>query len=184
MSIRELPPCQPVDGCLLRIFVDDSKAGSSVDHRWTETTWEGKGSLFSVPLHWHQYHDEHLEVLQGELDIYYDGSWHRTSPADGNIVVKRTKVHGFRGISGKRMVLKEAVDPVGDYKEAFFRDLSQPSSSKVLLAFRAFYDWDTYPSIGNGWSPLWLDQLVVILIGGFAKLIVPKKVMDAKIIKS
>jgi hypothetical protein len=118
MAIHELPPCQPVDGSIVRIFIDDSKSASSVEHRWTETTWEGKGSVFSVPMHWHQYHDEYLEVLEGDLDIYYNGSWHRTSPMDGKIVVGRTEVHGFRGILGKRMVVKEAVDPVGDYKEA------------------------------------------------------------------
>jgi hypothetical protein len=81
-----------MDDSLLRIFIDDSKLPSSVEHRWTETTWEGSGRVFSIPLHWHRYHDEHLEVPEGDLDIYYDGHWHRTTPLDGKIVVKRTEV--------------------------------------------------------------------------------------------
>lgn len=118
MSIHERPPCVAMDDSILRIFIDDSKPASSVEHRWTETTWEGRGKVFSIPLHWHQYHDEHLEVLEGELDIYSDGSWHRTTPLDGKIVIKRTEVHGVKCVPGKTMVLKEAVDPVGGYKEA------------------------------------------------------------------
>lgn len=41
---------------------------------------------------------------------------------------------------------------------SFFRDLSQNGPPGVLMAFRAFYDWDVYPSIG-GYSKL-LDRIV------------------------
>ena len=102
----------------MRIFIDDSQPASSPAHRWTETTWEGKGKLFKVPLHWHQYHDEFITVLEGEMGVYHDDEWKRVTPNDGTLFVKRTTVHGFTGVPGVKVVFKEAINPDGDYKEA------------------------------------------------------------------
>ncbi|KAJ4985467.1 hypothetical protein SVAN01_09032 [Stagonosporopsis vannaccii] len=125
----------------MRIFSDDSQPTHSPEHRWTETTWEGKGKLFTVPMHWHRYHDEYLSILEGELDIYCDGIWRRMTPNDGMLVVKRCTVHGFAGIPGVRMVLREACQPDGEYKEAWVPTRSSlsplPNLGKSLPASAA-----------------------------------------------
>lgn len=80
---------------MMRIFVVGSQSPQSPEHRWTETTWEGKGRLFKASAHWHRYHDKYVPILEGELGIYCDGKWWRVTPSAGMLVAKHCTVHRF-----------------------------------------------------------------------------------------
>lgn len=103
----------------MRVFEDESKPPDSMERRWTVTTWDGKTEeLFYVPKHWHEFHDEHTEILEGKLNIFINDKWHVVTPETGKVVIPRGIVHGFLGEKGTKMTLKEFVYPGGDYKVA------------------------------------------------------------------
>lgn len=77
-------------------------------------TWGG-GDVVTAS----QYHDEHITVLEGRIEVTLDGKKRIVTPSDGMIVIPARAVHGFRGFTGERMVLLETTSPPGDYKARY-----------------------------------------------------------------
>lgn len=98
-----------------------------------------------VPLHWHQLHDEYLEITEGAMNLYHHGEWFLVTPDDGVVCAERGTVHGFKSCAGVKVTIKERVHPNGDYKIAFLKDISQTSTPGFWLVVRVAYNNDLYP---------------------------------------
>ena len=107
------------NGTTMYFCADASKPGDSIGRRWTETTYDGTGKEFNVPLHWHKYHDEHLSVLEGKIELTVDGKSWMVYPSSGVQIAPRYSVHGMKFFSGVKTTLKEQTDPTGRFKEAY-----------------------------------------------------------------
>ena len=163
-TIRITDTLHPAPHATLRAFTDSSKPPTSIHHIWIEQTWDPPSPctpVLNVPLHWHARHDESLEILSGAMEIYHHGAWHVVTPSSGIITAERGSVHGFRSFPGVRVVIKETASPAGDYKVAFFRDMSQTGDGEpgFWLVARVAFDHDLYPWVGR-WK--WVDWLVRI----------------------
>ncbi|KAF2115651.1 hypothetical protein BDV96DRAFT_574242 [Lophiotrema nucula] len=174
-QVEELLPIALAKGCSMRIFIDHSKPEDHVDHNWTENTYDGKegSELLAIPNHWHNYHDEVMEVLSGTIKFFVGGKEIIATPANGPVLITRGTIHGFTAIKGQQVTFTEKNIPSGDFKARFFQDLFQAGTPGLLLAFRAFYDGDTYIAVPGGFKVV--DQIVTSFFGLLAKLFVPAK---------
>ena len=152
-QIQELEPAAKLaEGCFLRFFIDHSKPEDSIDHAWTEASYDGKADsdLLEVGAHWHKYHDEYMQVLEGRMSFTLEGKTTVLSAGDPALKLPRGHVHSAICFKGERTTVKERTDPAGDFKQLFFRDLLQSGKPGFWIAMRAFYDGDTYVSLpGN-----------------------------------
>lgn len=82
------------------------------------TTPPGDG----VPRHIHEREDEIIQILQGELEVFFDG---KTIVAGAGSIVNfpRTVPHGFRNASAEPVRCLFVATP-GENFESFFRELS------------------------------------------------------------
>ncbi len=136
----------------MRFLIDHSKPEDSIDHAWNEATYDGKpdSDLLEAPGHWHKYHDEYMQVLEGRISFTLEGKTCVLSAGDPALKLPRGLVHSFKCFKGERATLKVCTDPAGDFKELFFRDFFQIGKPGFWIAMRAFYDGDTYISLpGN-----------------------------------
>jgi hypothetical protein len=99
-----------------------------------------------------------MEVISGRMKFFINNKPTIATPSDGPISIPRGTVHGFTAFVGEPASFTEKTVPSGDYKALFFQDLFQAGSPGVLMAFRAFYDGDTWVALPGGFK--WLDQLV------------------------
>ncbi|KAH6633232.1 hypothetical protein C7974DRAFT_375341 [Boeremia exigua] len=153
----------------MRAFSDTSLPRSDPMHIWIEQSWKPENAdtpVINVPLHWHQHHDEHLQVLTGAVNIFHHGSWHVVTPETGIVVSERGDVHGFHGFPGVGFVLKESVTPAGEYKVGFFWDAFQDGQPGFLRAARLAWSSDYYPAVTK-WK--WMDWMLVCVVGGFTR---------------
>lgn len=115
-----LPPIDVADGVILHCFHDRSKPEGSIDKYWTESEYTGEPGTepMVVPRHWHKYHDEYWEVLEGRVKVYTGGEEFVMTVGDPQRTTPRRTVHGLTAFKGERMVLKESTTPNGPFKEA------------------------------------------------------------------
>ncbi|KAK7739781.1 hypothetical protein SLS53_005751 [Cytospora paraplurivora] len=104
-------------GISMRILLDDTKPADSLDRWINEVTCEGgpDSDTLVVPLHWHKYHSERSNVVEGRAEVTLDGKA-RVVTAGEEIYIPAGVVHGIKGFKGERAVLRERADPPGDYK--------------------------------------------------------------------
>ena len=105
------------EGTPLTFHVDRSQPEDSIDYRWTETHYDGAGN-FAIPLHWHKYHDEHLEVLEGRVEITVGEKTWIADSSNGVMIAPKRTVHGINFQKGVKTILKERTNPTGRFKEA------------------------------------------------------------------
>ncbi|KUJ14515.1 uncharacterized protein LY89DRAFT_736548 [Mollisia scopiformis] len=173
-QIEELIPLTVAKGSTMRTFIDHSKPDESPEHNWVEVVYDGKedSEVFAIPNHWHKYHDEIMEVLEGRMIFYLDGKELVTSAGDPPLFIARGHIHGFTAIKGERVRFTERTQPAGTFKATFFQDLLQLQRLPgFLLIMRVFYDGDTYPSLPGGFKTL--DYIFITLVGLIAKPFVP-----------
>lgn len=155
-SVRVIETIHLAPNSTMHVYINDGLPSTHIDHLWVEQTWDPPSPstfILSVRLHWHQHHDEYLEVTDGIMNIYHHGAWHTTTPDSGVVIAERGTVHGFESYPGVKATLKERVAPSGDYKVAFFKDLGQEGPPGVWRALRVAYDNDLYP---------WLSRFKVV----------------------
>lgn len=117
-AIEELKPIDLGEGSSMRLFIDKDKPTDSIHRRWTETAYDGTGSKpFVVPLHWHKYHDEHLLVKEGRLEMTVGNNTFVADPSTGTMIAPRNTVHGIKFFKGVKTILEEKTNPVGEFKE-------------------------------------------------------------------
>ncbi|PSN69666.1 hypothetical protein BS50DRAFT_674216 [Corynespora cassiicola Philippines] len=184
-TMHQIDEIIPGPHSTIRVYRDDSKTPDDNDHLWVTQTYDPPSKdtpIWVVPLHWHQYHDEHLEILEGALNIYHHDKWHLVTPESGVVFAERGMVHGFKSIPGVRLVLKERVTPTGDYKVAFFKDVGQRGSAGpgFWLVMRIAYYNDLYPWLSRF---KWIDWMFVTLVGGFARLFEPPPPVPVHLVK-
>lgn len=159
----------------MRFMVDESKPADSIEHHWSQTTYDGQPGSWVIEIgdHWHKHHDEYMKVLEGRITFRLDGKEVVLTPADPPFHIARLRVHGFKFFEGERTTLKESTDPAGEFKEDFFNDIFEDGMPNFFTAMRAFYDGDTYVALPGAIK--FLDQAVTIVLGGFAKWWHPRK---------
>ena len=97
------------------------------DYTITQSAGETGGSLVemeillppnavSPPLHIHPRQEEDYEVLQGSLDIHFEGSWMRL-PEGESMTVPRGEAHTFRNSSGLRVRFRNVHRPAVGFQD-------------------------------------------------------------------
>ncbi|KUI64254.1 hypothetical protein VM1G_11083 [Cytospora mali] len=126
-----------------------------------------------IPLHWHKHHTECMTLTEGRLEATI-GAKTRIFGQGEEWTCPPGVIHGFKGFKGERMVLRESVDPPGEYKSLFFNDLlSAGYMESFWHLMRSSYDGDSYLVL-----PLYFrffDVAFVTIFGGIAKLFMPAK---------
>lgn len=144
----------------------------SQPHRVTITV-PNKSTWTSGP-HWHENHDEYLQILQGRAIVRLDKQIKELGPEDGIIEVPKYTVHEWRGApadaSQQALIVREWTVPEDGQKEGFFRMLNsyltEPQASLLyqppvlmprwverrierwivtLQLFIIFRTWDNWP---------------------------------------
>ncbi|KZT52736.1 hypothetical protein CALCODRAFT_520525 [Calocera cornea HHB12733] len=139
---------------------------------------------FLVPPHWHDYHDEHIKVITGLLDIYRDGLWERFPAGSEEALIRR------------------GVDPITDqpeFKVLFFRDLFSVSKPSFLHVMRAFHDGDAFLKLpylprfvcvlhdsgrADAYCALRVAWQMTSAVGRVAKLLGDRKVLTAEDVRT
>lgn len=157
---------------------DDTKPKDSIEHNWSEASYDGKPDSWvpEIGTHWHRYHDEYMQVIQGRVKFTLDGKEIVLNAGDTPTKIPRYVVHGFKFYEGEPATLKEYTDPVGSFKQEFFEDLFHEgpiSELSFLQVVRVFYDGDTYIALPGNIRIL--DQLFTWTVGYIASWIVPRK---------
>ncbi|KAL0946217.1 hypothetical protein HGRIS_012476 [Hohenbuehelia grisea] len=148
---------------------------------WITRTEVAADADFSVPLHYHETHDEIFRVIEGRIEYTFGVSGanlkgspnaHLSSkyekkvftPEDGEIVIPRGTIHGIRGI-GELCIFEEKTDPMDEEKELFFRNIFAAGgmSANVFAVFQVFYYGDTIPVLPTGLR--WMERSLVTFLG-------------------
>ncbi|KAF7187869.1 hypothetical protein HII31_10769 [Pseudocercospora fuligena] len=176
--VRETRRLSLGKGCVMRFMVDESKATDDLRHHWTETSYDGRPESWvpDIGSHWHKYHDEYMEILEGEIDFVLDGKAVTLHAGDPSLHIPKCHVHSFKFKAGVKSVLIERTDPVGDFKEKFFEvllderitDGGKPSLLSVMLSF---YDGDTFLGLPGGFKLL--EENLTWLLSVLGKLWAP-----------
>jgi len=153
-------------GCELRFFVDDAQPTDSIDHHWTQTSYDGEPESW-VPVIGNHY------VLSGRIAFSLDGKESVLTSADPALFIPRLHAHGFHFFPGEAASFTERTNPAGDFKERFFEDIFEKGQPTLISAIRAFYDGDTYMALPGGIGLL--DELFTTVVGGAAKWWYPRK---------
>lgn len=175
-QIEELKPLVVGKGCFMRLYIDRSKSAGDPMYNWIESSYDGKedSDLLNVLEHWHQNHDEIMEVLEGRMKFLIDGNSVIVSAGDPPLIIPKGHVHGFMAFKGERVTIKESTRPSGDFKALFFQDMFQLSTMPSFpLALRVFSDWDTYISLPGGFKLL--EYWFITIAGFIARPFVPGK---------
>lgn len=146
----------------------------SQPHRVTITV--PSTSAWTSGPHWHETHDEYLQVLQGRASVRLGNQVKEYGPEDGIIEVPKYTVHEWRNVPGNRqqqaLIVREWTVPEDGQKEGFFRMLNsyltEPQASLLyqppislprwtdgmvekwivtLQLFIIFRSWDNWPVI-------------------------------------
>lgn len=155
--------------------VNDSLPSDDINNHWSETYYDGAEGSFvpSVPPHWHKYHDEHMQVIKGRVELNHSGKTIVAKPGDDVYVIPRMDTHGFKFFKGEPTILKEFTNPAGNFKEAFFEDLLDDGSLNAISAIRAGYYGDTYVALPGHF--MWLEQALSLGVGGIVAYFWPQK---------
>ena len=99
-----------------------------------------------------------MTVLSGRMKFFVNHKEIIGDVSTGPITIPRGTIHGFTAIKGEAVTFKESTVPSGDFKAMFFQDLFQSGRPSPLLAFRVFYENDTWIALPGGFK--WLDVFV------------------------
>ena len=101
-----------------------------------------------VPVHVHPTQDEFILVLEGELDLKLDGTWHKAAAGD-LVRMPRGIPHGYFNKSDKPAKALFWVSPAGKLEELFNRlhDLSDPAE---VVRISASHEVEFLPPEANG----------------------------------
>jgi hypothetical protein len=67
---------------------------------------------------------QYMQVLEGRIDFTLDGEAVTLTSSDPALFIPRGHTHSFKFCKGVVTRLREKINPPGDFKEAFFEDLS------------------------------------------------------------
>ena len=154
---------------------DDSQKPDSMNYHWSETLYDGQPDSLvpAVPSHWHKYHDEHMEVTRGRVELTAEGKTTILKAGDPKLVIPRWHVHGFSFIKGEAATLKEYTDPPGNFKDDFFENLYDDGELNFTSLLRGCYRGDTYLSLPGGIQLL--DQVFMNVAGSIVSYFYPQK---------
>ncbi|KAI1498338.1 hypothetical protein F5X99DRAFT_393779 [Biscogniauxia marginata] len=159
-------------GCKIGLYMDPEAPIDSIDRFWSEVEYDGKpdSDLFTIPKHWHKYHDEIFVLKKGRGAVTVEGKTTILEAGGEPLLIPRWNVHSFTSFKGEAMTLKERTDPTGEHKALFFNDLySQGVVIGLLHMLRTFFDGDTYPSLPGNIKIV--DQAFMSVFGVLAKLV-------------
>lgn len=147
----------------LQIFGRGGAAAVSYDlsqpHRVTITI-PNKSTWTSGP-HWHETHDEYLQVLQGRALVRLGNQLREFGPEDGIIEVPKYTVHEWRRAPGNHLqqalVAREWTVPEDGQKEGFFRMLNSfLTEPQAALLYQP-------PISMPEWAERWIERWTVTL---------------------
>jgi mannose-6-phosphate isomerase-like protein (cupin superfamily) len=92
--------------------------------------WELSPEAGETPVHVHPHASESYEVLEGELDVYIDGTW-RTLTGGERATVEAGVPHTFRNVSGGVTRVHNVHAPAMKFG-AYFKRLSELASREAL----------------------------------------------------
>lgn len=160
-------------GAYMIFYRDDSKPEDAKERYYSHTICDGKpGSLaLEVPRHWHDYHDEYMKCIEGQLEVSLDDKIIIAKPGEDALFIERGHVHGFKFPKGQRAVLQELTDPTGEFKQRFFEDIFEKGLTFWTM-MRGFADGDTYIAF----TPFrWLDLVCMAVLGFVARWRLPRE---------
>lgn len=99
------------------------KAAAETEGRSFEMEWELAPRTGGTPIHTHPHATESYEVLEGELDVYVDGTWRTLSTGD-RVSVDPGVAHTFRNASDAPVRVYNTHAPAmrfGEYFEGLHR---------------------------------------------------------------
>ena len=101
-------------GAVFRI----TKTAAETHGRSFEMEWELAPETGGTPLHIHPHALESYQVLQGELDVYIDGTWKTLTPGE-KVVVDLGVPHTFRNASQTTARVHNTHEPAMRFDEYF-----------------------------------------------------------------
>jgi mannose-6-phosphate isomerase-like protein (cupin superfamily) len=146
-----------------QIFERGGGAAVSYDlsqpHRVTITV-PNKSTWTSGP-HWHETHDEYLQVLQGRALVSLENQVQEFGPEDGIIEVPKYTVHEWRRAPEidlqQSLVVREWTVPEDGQKEGFFRMLNSfLTEPQAALLYQP-------PIAMPEWAERWIERWTVTL---------------------
>jgi len=128
-------------------------------HRATITI-PNKSTWTSGP-HWHETHDEYLQILQGRALVRVGDQVRTLGPEDGIVKVPKFTVHEWQRAVGNHfeeaLMVREWTVPADGQKEGFFRMLNSfLTEPQAALLYQPLYP---IPS----WAEMWLERWIVPL---------------------
>ena len=66
----------------------------------------------SVPLHWHEKHDEIFRVVKGRMTVRIGNESRIYVPEDGELLVPKGVLHSFSFFPGEECIFEDKTDPV------------------------------------------------------------------------
>lgn len=174
--IRETSSLTMGKGCKMRFMVDESQPKDSIHSHWAETSYDGQPESWvpEIGSHWHKNHDEYMEILEGEIEFVLDGNAVLLKAGDSPLHIPKLHVHSFKFIKGIKTTFTEKTDPVGDFKEAFFKGVMGTADGKpnLLSVMRSFYEGDCFISLPGGFKAV--DENFTWSLHLIAKYLLPK----------
>jgi len=123
----------------------------------------------SVPLHWHELHDELFRVLKGRIEVRIGNETRIYVPEDGEVRIPKRTLHSLKFFSGEECIFEERTEPMDEEKEMFFRNLNHMMEGKegrnLFQLALIFYHGDLRPAFP--WHFPWLEKAFVIILGGY-----------------
>ncbi len=101
-------------GAVFRI----KKTAAETDGRSFQMEWELAPETGGTPVHIHPHALESYEVLQGELDVFIDGTWRTLTPGE-KVVVNPGVPHTFRNASQATARVYNTHEPPMRFDEYF-----------------------------------------------------------------
>ena len=66
----------------------------------------------SVPLHWHELHDELFRVLKGRIRVRIENETRIYVPEDGEVRIPKRTLHSLNFFSGEECIFEERTEPM------------------------------------------------------------------------
>ncbi|KAJ8508510.1 hypothetical protein ONZ45_g7405 [Pleurotus djamor] len=151
----------------------------------------------SVPMHYHELHDEGFRVVKGRVQYTLGEAgakfkafsllrattrWY--GPEDGEINIPKGTAHALFIPPGEEVIIEEKTDPMDEEKEVFFRNVFGIGglNANPFAVMQIFYFGDGYPVLPGG--PRFLEKGLVTLLGRYiAPLLGHKPLFDINNLK-
>ncbi|KEF53262.1 uncharacterized protein A1O9_10710 [Exophiala aquamarina CBS 119918] len=130
----------------------------SQPHRITITI--PNNSTWTSGPHWHETHDEYLQILQGRASVRVGSQVRELGPENGIVEAPRYTVHEWRRAvkpNSETLVVREWTAPEDGQKEGFFRMLNSfLTEPQAALLYQA-------PFAMPVWAERWIEGWIVPL---------------------